>query len=238
MPTIEIKAITKRINDKTLLDNVSFVVPDKKSIYIIGPSGAGKTTLLNIIAGLDDAYDGDILFDGVNVNNKKPFERNIAMIFQETGLFPHTKVKHNISYGLKKLMVSQNKIDEAVIEVAKALQIEKLLDRYPASLSAGEKQRVGIARALVRKPSILLLDEPFANLDERLKENLQDELNMIQKRDGITMIQVTHDQREALKMADMVLLLNEGKLVAYGTPDELMKETGDTFTNHFLGKHI
>ena len=140
MPQIEVKNLTKKIGDKTLLDNVSFRVDSNKLLCIVGPSGAGKTTLLNIIAGLDNNYDGDVLFDGIPVNDKSPMERNVGMIFQEAGLFPHTKVGKNITYGMHKLGYKENEINEKLDAISKKMKINDLLNRYPASLSAGEKQ--------------------------------------------------------------------------------------------------
>ena len=235
MPTIKVEGLTKRYKNKKALEDVSFIVPENRFVSIIGPTGAGKTTLLKMIAGLEKPSEGKIYFDGNDYTEKLAEERELAMIFQDAGLFPHTKVKHNISYGLHKLGMKKEEIELAVKDVSELLKINELLERYPASLSAGEKQRVGIARALVRKPKLLLLDEPFANIDARLKLLLQKELQRIQSELKITMIQVTHDQHEAMRLADYIAVIHEGKLYAFDTPMRLYETPPNLFTAEFIG---
>lgn len=225
MPYLDIKHLSKK-NNEFELNDISFEVEDGKFLSILGATGSGKTTLLRCIAGLEKIDSGEILIG----NNR------VAMIFQDAALFPHTKVKDNISYGLHKLGYKKEEINNKVNEVAKLLKIEDLLERYPKSLSGGEAQRVGIARALVRDPKILLLDEPFASIDERLKDNLLKELKKIQRDKNITMIGVTHDQREAMFMADKILILDKGRVIAIDTPIRLYDSPPNIFTAQFIGR--
>lgn len=217
--------ITKKYGNQTALEDVSFCIPMNKISVILGPSGAGKSTLLRILAGLDQDFSGTM--EGI--------EKPIAMIFQSDALFPHTKVFDNIAYGLSKLGYQQEEISSMVHETAKMLHIEPLLDRYPVSLSGGEAQRVGIARAIVRKPKLLLLDEPFSSLDERLKEELYEELKTIKNQFSITMVLVSHDQKEALSLGEHLILLNQGKLVETGSSKELYENPHIFFSAEFLG---
>jgi ABC-type sugar transport system ATPase subunit len=202
---------------------------------ILGPSGSGKSTLLRCIAGLEAQKEGQVLFDGSDVSSLSPSQRRIAMVFQSAALFSHTRIKDNIGYGLRKLGYSKEEIRQMVCESARKLHIEDLLERYPHAVSGGERQRASIARALVRKPDILLLDEPFSSLDARLSEELQQEVIRLQKETGMTMIMVTHDQSEAVNMADQVILLHEGKTQAMGSPKELYRDPPNLFTASFLG---
>lgn len=225
MTDIFVNNITKNYGKTICLNHVSFIVPQNKITVLLGPSGAGKTTLLRILAGLDKDYSGNI----------EGMESPIAMIFQSDALFPHTKVKHNIAYGLQKLGYSKEEIDTMVLEISKLLHIEGLLDRYPVSLSGGEAKRVGIARALVRKPKVLLLDETFSSLDERLQEELQEELLRIQKVFHTTMILVSHNQKEALRLGNHLVLLTNGACLEEGTSEELYEDPKNLFTAEFLG---
>lgn len=232
MPKLEVKNLCKK-NGQFSLKDISFKVEDGAFLSILGATGSGKTTLLRCLAGLEEIDSGEILIDDINTPANK---RNIAMIFQDAALFPHTKVKHNIAYGLHHLGYKSKEIDEKVLEVAKLLRIDSLLERYPVSLSGGEKQRVGIARALIREPKILLLDEPFASIDERLKDNLLQELKNIQKAKNILMIQVTHDQREAMLMADNILIIKDGEIVSIGSPLSLYDNPPNIYTAEFIGR--
>ena len=207
------------------MKDVSFSVESGERIAILGESGAGKTTLLRIISGLEKDYEGQLLFDGKDMRNVLPSERNLGMIFQDGALFEHMTVRNNISYGWKG----------DVTKTAEMLGISDLLDRYPASLSAGQKQRAGIARALVRNPSVLLLDEPFSSLDERLKEDLQKEVKELCSDKGITMILVTHDQKEMMVMAEKAVILKGGCVLASGSPASLYDNPENLETALFLG---
>ena len=230
MPSLRVKGLSKKNNNFELKD-ISFEIEDAQFLSILGETGSGKTTLLRCLAGLERIDSGEIFID-----EEKREDYKIAMIFQDAALFPHTKVKDNISYGLHKLGYKSNEINEKVNEVAKLLKIDGLLNRYPLSLSGGERQRVGIARALIRDPEILLLDEPFANIDERLKDNLLKELKRIQKTKKITMVHVTHDQREAMSMADKIMIIKSGEVVACDKPIRLYESPINLYTAEFIGR--
>lgn len=235
MPEITVEHLYKSYGEQHILTDVDFIVENGKKTVILGPSGAGKTTLLRCIAGLEIPEQGRILSDGQDITQKKPSERRIAMIFQNAALFENTKIKDNIGYGLRKLGYSKAECEQMVMQSASMLKISHLLDRYPGQLSGGERQRASIARALVRKPSVLLLDEPFSSLDARLSEELQKEMIRLQSEIGMSMIQVTHDQQEAMNMADRIILMKDGKIVSSGTPESLYTSPPDLFTAKFIG---
>lgn len=235
MTTIQLQHVTKHYSDILALEDVSFTLESGKVLALIGPSGAGKSTLLRVIAGLEAMDSGELLFDKASVRKEPPSKRNLAMITQETTLFPRVKVKDNITYGLHKLGYTNQQMQERLEGVASLLHIEDLLERYPHALSGGERQRVGIARAIIREPKVLLLDEPFANLDERLKADLQKEVKLLQKSTHMTMILVSHDQEEARYFGDVIGILNKGKLMAFGTAEELYAHPHNVFTASFFG---
>lgn len=235
MPEIRVENLSKSYGPQHALHDVGFVMESGKKTVILGPSGAGKTTLLRCIAGLLKPESGKIFFDEKDVTDIPAGKRNAAMIFQSAALFEHTRIKDNIGWGLHKLGYSKSEIEQMVKSSAALLHIDHLLERYPGMLSGGEKQRASIARALVRKPDLLLLDEPFSSLDARLSEELQQEVVLLQAQNKMTMVQVTHDQREAMNMADTVVLMNEGKIAAIGTPAALYDNPPDLFTARFLG---
>ena len=215
MPAVSLKNIVRKYGEKKALDNVSFDCAENSRTVIIGPSGAGKTTCLKLIAGLETADEGSLYIDGRDASSLKPHERNIGMIFQDAALFPHSTVYDNIAYGMHRLGYNKDDIRKMVQETAEHLHIESLLKRYPCSLSAGERQRAGIARAIVRKPGLLLLDEPFANLDARLREELQKEIISLQKEYGMTMLLITHDQSEAVAILKAAGQVGENSVRAY-----------------------
>lgn len=235
MPLIRIEHLSKSYDDTHALNDVSFVMESGRKTVILGPSGAGKTTLLRCIAGLETCESGKIFFDDEDVTAKSPAERKVAMIFQSAALFVHTKIKDNIAYGLYKLGYTKGEIETMVMRSAELLHISHLLERYPNMLSGGEKQRASIARAIVRKPSLLLLDEPFSSLDERLREELQAEMMRLQEEIGMTMISVTHDQQEAMNMADTVIFMNNGEIKASGAPEDLYLNPPNLDTAEFIG---
>lgn len=235
MGNLELRNISLYSNGKALVEHVSLSISQGECLALAGPSGAGKTTLLRIIAGLRTQDEGEILIDGINVDKVGAGNRNIAMIFQDAALFPHTKVRDNIGYGLRLIGHTTEEINELVGDAAARLGIADLLDRYPDTLSGGEKQRVGIARAIVRKPGILLLDEPFANLDQRLRLQLQQDMMHIQRESNMTMVIVTHDQNEAMLMADKVALLDGGMLEKVGSPAQIYYDPNHLFTASFFG---
>ena len=214
MSNIEIQNLQKSYGTRTVIKDISLTIENGSRVVILGPSGAGKTTLLRLIAGLETVSMGQISFDDTN--------KNVAMIFQNGGLFEHAKVKDNIILGLKKLGYTKEEINNKLIEVASLLHIESLLDRYPVSLSAGEKQRVGIARAIIRNPSVLLLDEPFSNLDEELSYALKRDLLKMQESLNMTMIVVTHNIEEAFFFSEKIGLLTDGLLLEYNSIEKIL----------------
>ncbi len=215
---IIIENLTKKYDKTIALNNVSMKIPMGKITVVLGPSGSGKTTLLRIIAGLEKPDTGKIIVDGEDILLKPPWERGVSMVFQTPSLFPHMTVYDNIAFGLEARTMSRKEIEEKVKWAANLLHIDHLLEKYPEQLSGGEQQRVALARALVVEPKILLLDEPLSNLDLALREELRYELKNIQRRTGITFIHVTHDQDEALELADHLIVLYKGRKVEEGPP--------------------
>ena len=215
---MEIRNITKTYGEKKALDSVGFSAEEGKITVILGPSGSGKSTLLKIIAGLEKADEGEIVLADKNITDVPAGERGIAMVFQDAALFPMTNVKENILYGTH---LAKTEAEGKLRELSEILKIESLLERYPRRLSGGERQRVNIARALIRDPEAVLLDEPFASLDEKLKKELQEEVMILQKKKQMTVLWVTHDQKEAFLAADQMIILREGRLIAKGTPEEI-----------------
>lgn len=235
MARIVLENITKRFGKVTALDGVSLQIEDGEFIVLLGPSGSGKTTLMYLIAGIYRPTSGRILFDGKDVTNLPPKDRNVGLVFQNWALYPHMKVFENIAFPLTLKKTDRKTIEERVHEVAKMLKIEALLDRYPWQLSGGQQQRVAIARALVKQPQILLFDEPLSNLDALLRISVRTELKRLQKDLKITSIYVTHDQAEALAIADRIAVINNGKLVQVGTPEEIYYNPKHTFVASFVG---
>lgn len=203
------------------LDKINMEIQDQEFIALLGPSGCGKSTTLNCLAGLLDTTSGEILFDGENVTDKAPKDRNIGMVFQSYALYPHLKVIDNIAFPLKQKGVSKEERHEKAREMAAKLQIEHLLDRRPTQLSGGQQQRVAMCRALVKEPKILLLDEPMSNLDARLKIEIREVIKKIQKELKVTSFIVTHDQEEAMAIADKIAILDNGNIQQYDTPEML-----------------
>ncbi len=235
MSELSVTHLTKKMEDKILVEDISFTVEEGNVFAIVGPSGAGKTTILRLICGLDQPTSGSIHYQDKEITHLKPNERGFTFVFQDGALFPHLTVEKNIGYGLKPYGYTKEKIQENIQTYTKLLKINHLLDRYPSSLSAGEKQRVGIARAFVREPKLILLDEPFSNLDPLLKEELKKDLMAIQKKQNQTMILVTHDQNEALELANEILVIKDGKYVECNIPSELYRNPRNLFTAQFIG---
>lgn len=238
MSEIKLQDVTKRFGGTIALNRISSIFPRRKITVVLGPSGSGKSTLLRIISGLERPDEGKVLIDGELVNELEPYERGVSMIFQYPALFPHLKVYDNISFGLEPLGLSGEEIDERVIETAELLEINELLDRYPSMLSGGEMQRVSLARALVIRPKILLLDEPLGHLDVNLRTKLRRELVEIQRKLSITFIYVTHDQDEALEIADHLIILNEGIIVDMGNPIDVYLHPSTLESARFLGHNV
>ena len=235
MVKVTLDNITKRFGDFEALKRVSLEIEDKEFMALLGPSGSGKSTLLYTIAGIYRPTEGRVYFDGRDVTEVPPKDRNVGLVFQNWALYPHMKVFKNIAFPLELRKAPKEEIERKVREVAKMLRIENLLDRYPWQLSGGQQQRVAIARALVKEPDVLLLDEPLSNLDALLRLEVRAELKRLQKELGITAVYVTHDQAEALAMADRIAVIKEGEILQVGTPDDVYYRPKYRFVGGFLG---
>jgi multiple sugar transport system ATP-binding protein len=237
MSDVTLQHITKRFKAVTALNDVSFAIQDGEFFVMLGPTGAGKTTTLRIIAGLERQDAGDVLFDDVNVSQFTPADRDVAFVFQQYSLYPTRTVYENLAFPLRSPLRkwSKNEIDRRVKEVAEKLRITHLLDRKTARLSGGEMQRVSIGRAIVRSPRVFLMDEPLSNLDAKLREALRVELKHLQKTENSTTLFVTHDQIEALTMADRIAVLRMGHIVQVGTPHDIYDRPATTFVAQIVG---
>ncbi|WP_028794352.1 sn-glycerol-3-phosphate import ATP-binding protein UgpC [Thalassobaculum salexigens] len=217
------------------IHGIDLSVADGEFIVLVGPSGCGKSTLLRMVAGLETVSDGTIDIGGRVVNNLEPADRDIAMVFQNYALYPHMKVYDNMAYGLRNRGMAKDEIDRRVREAAGILEIEPMLDRRPNQLSGGQRQRVAMGRAIVREPSVFLFDEPLSNLDAKLRVQMRVEIKRLQRRLGITSLYVTHDQVEAMTMADRLVVMNGGRAEQIGTPIELYDRPETTFVATFIG---
>jgi multiple sugar transport system ATP-binding protein len=238
MSSIELRHITKQFKGGvTALDDVSFNVRDAEFFVLLGPTGAGKTTTLRVIAGLEKQTDGDILFDGDSVVDMSPADRDVGFVFQQYSLYPTMSVYDNLAFPLRSPMrkVADEEIRRRVVEAAEMLRISHLLERKTGHLSGGEMQRVSIGRAIVRRPRAFLMDEPLSNLDAKLRESLRVELQHLQKSEGNTTLFVTHDQIEALTMADRIAVLNKGRIVQIGTPEDIYDRPATTYVATLVG---
>ena len=220
----------------TAVDDLSLTIEPGELFFLLGPSGCGKTTLLRMIAGFIDPTAGTIAFDSKDVTHAPPNKRNTGMVFQSYALWPHMSVAQNVAFGLNVRKVPNPEKDQRVIDALAAVQMEPYANRKPNQLSGGQQQRVALARALVIKPSVLLLDEPLSNLDAKLRNDLRLQIRRVCKDSGITTVYVTHDQKEALSMADRVALLREGRVMQIGTPRELYRAPRTRFVAEFLGE--
>lgn len=238
MVSVKLKDINKKFSNTVVLNNMNLNVEDKEFFILLGASGSGKSTTLNIIAGLERATSGDILFDDKIVNSMSPVQRGIAMVFQDYALYPHLTVRNNIAFPLKMRKYTKDVIDEKVGEVAKTLGLEEYLNRYPRELSGGQAQRVSLGRALVRDPGVFLLDEPLSNLDAKIRNQIRVELKLIQQNLGKTFIYVTHDQQEAMSLGDHIAILRNGKLEQVGAPMEVYKNPRNEYVAAFLGEPV
>ncbi len=237
MADLKLLSVNKTFDDISALQDISLEIHNGEFFVLLGPTGAGKTTMLRIVAGLEKADDGDVFLGGEVVNELTPAARDVAFVFQYYTLYPHYTVRQNLEFPLKSKLRNypQHEIDEKVEKAAKTLHIEHLLDRETPHLSGGEMQRVGIGRAIVRTPKVFLMDEPLSNLDAKLREEMRAELSRLQMQLGQTFFYVTHDQVEAMTMADRVAVLNEGKILQIGTPDKIYNKPADTFVAKFVG---
>ena len=233
---IEIKNISKSFGDKCILDDVSINVKKGEFVTILGPSGCGKTTLLRLLAGFGKADKGEIRINGEDITNIPPHLRPVNTVFQRYALFPHLDVYENIAFGLKLQKVPADEIDKIVLKVLKMVSMTDYEDRDVESLSGGQQQRVAIARAIANQPKVLLLDEPLAALDLKMRKDMQIELKEMHKKLGITFVYVTHDQEEALTLSDTIIVMNEGKIQQIGTPTDIYNEPQNSFVADFIGE--
>lgn len=233
---VELKNINKNFGDYKASDNVNFGVEKGKLIGLLGPSGSGKTTILRMIAGLETPDSGDIIIDGVRVNDLAASKRGIGFVFQNYALFRYMTVYDNIAFGLRVQKADKKKIDERVRELIKLIGLEGLEKRYPSQLSGGQRQRVAFARALAPNPQLLLLDEPFAAIDAKVRKELRSWLREMIEKLGVTSIFVTHDQDEAIEVADEIIITNKGRIEQTGTPIEIYHNTKTAFTASFFGE--
>ena len=233
---VELKNINKNFGDYKASDNVNFGVEKGKLIGLLGPSGSGKTTILRMIAGLETPDSGDIIIDGVRVNDLAARKRGIGFVFQNYALFRYMTVYDNIAFGLRVQKADKKKIDERVRELIKLIGLEGLEKRYPSQLSGGQRQRVAFARALAPNPQLLLLDEPFAAIDAKVRKELRSWLREMIEKLGVTSIFVTHDQDEAIEVADEIIITNKGRIEQTGTPIEIYHNPKTAFTASFFGE--
>ncbi len=232
---IEIKNVSKSFSGKDVLKDINLYINQGEFLTLLGPSGCGKTTLLRMIAGFLKPDEGSILLDGKDLEGTSPYERPLNTVFQRYALFPHLDVYDNIAFGLKLKKVPQEEIDKRVRRVLKLVAMSDYEDRDVETLSGGQQQRIAIARAIVNQPKVLLLDEPLAALDLKMRKDMQIELKEMHKQLGITFIYVTHDQEEALTLSDTVVVMNEGRIQQIGTPTDIYNEPVNSFVADFIG---
>lgn len=235
MAGLKLSGIRKSFGEVEVIKGIDLEIEDGEFVVFVGPSGCGKSTLLRLIAGLEDITTGDLHIAGKVVNDVEPKERGIAMVFQSYAIFPHMTVRENMGFGLTIRRENKAQIKQRVDEAARMLQMEDLLDRRPDQLSGGQRQRVAIGRAVVRSPDVFLFDEPLSNLDAALRMNTRMEISELHKRLGTTMIYVTHDQVEAMTLADKIVVLKDGEVQQYGPPMELYHHPANRFVAEFIG---
>lgn len=237
MSSVVLKNLVKSYDGKkNIIDNINLEIKDKEFIVLVGSSGCGKSTILRLISGLEEVTSGEILIDDKVVNNTHPKDRDIAFVFQSYALYPHMSVYENIAFGLKMRKYPKNEIDVKVREVAKALNLEDLLERKPRQLSGGQRQRVALGRAIVRNPKVFLMDEPLSNLDANLRVQMRSEIKRLHQKLKTTFIYVTHDQTEALTMGDRIVVLDKGKIQQADTPEEIYNNPKNKFVAGFIGQ--
>jgi multiple sugar transport system ATP-binding protein len=235
MGTIQLRDVNKSFGATTIIPNINLDIEDGEFVVFVGPSGCGKSTLLRLIAGLEDTTSGKILIDGRDVTDEAPARRKLAMVFQSYALYPHMTVAKNIAFPLKMAGEDQASIDKKVANAARILNLSNYLERRPGQLSGGQRQRVAIGRAIVRQPSAFLFDEPLSNLDAALRGTMRLEISELHQSLGKTMIYVTHDQVEAMTMADKIVVLNAGNIEQVGSPLELYRRPRNLFVAGFIG---
>jgi putative spermidine/putrescine transport system ATP-binding protein len=232
---IEIEGLAKSFGQVRAVDGVSLNIESGEFITLLGPSGSGKTTVLRLIAGFEDADSGSIKLSGEDITHLPPFDRDVNTVFQDYALFPHMTIQENVEYGLRTRKVPKPERAKQALEAIASVKLEHVAERLPHQLSGGQRQRIALARSLVLRPRVLLLDEPLGALDRQLREEMQSELKRIQREAGITFVFVTHDQEEALRMSDRIVVFNEGKIEQVGTPQQVYNQPATKFVAGFLG---
>ena len=235
MASIELKNIEKSFGKNKVINKFDIKINDGEFVVLVGPSGCGKSTLLRMISGLESVDTGEIYLDNKLINNLIPSKREIAMVFQSYALYPHMNVFENMAFGLKMEKIPKSEINQKVNNAAATLQIEDLLERKPKQLSGGQRQRVAIGRAITRSPKVFLFDEPLSNLDAALRSEMRVEISKLHKKMNSNIIYVTHDQVEAMTLADRIVVLNKGNIEQYGTPNEIYSDPNNIFVAEFIG---
>lgn len=235
-PIIELRSLSKSYGDKTIIDGLNLTINNGEFLTILGPSGCGKTTVLRLIAGLEDPNGGNIILDGQDITDVPAERRFVNTVFQSYALFPHMTIFENVAFGLRMQKVPNAEIRPRVMEALRMVRLEEMAERKPTQLSGGQQQRIAIARAVVNKPKVLLLDESLSALDYKLRKEMQNELKALQRQLGITFIFVTHDQEEALTMSDRIIVMNKGNIEQDGTPREIYEEPKNLFVARFIGE--
>ena len=235
MAEIQLRNINKRWGEFIGVDSFDLTIADQEFLVLLGPSGCGKTTTMRMIAGLETASEGDILIDGERVNDLAPKDRDVAMVFQSYGLYPNMTVRENIRFPLKVRKIPKEEHETRVNKAAAMVELEELMHRKPAALSGGQRQRVALARAIVREPNVFLMDEPLSNLDAKLRVSTRAQIKNLSHELKVTTIYVTHDQIEAMTLADRVVVMNKGKIQQVGTPTEIYDDPANTFVAGFIG---
>jgi len=235
MSTLTFENVTKRFGKVVAVNDFSLTVQESEFLVLLGPSGCGKTTAMRMVAGLEDVTIGNIYIDDDNITDLPPRKRNVSMVFQNYAVWPHMTVYENIAYPLRLKKVPKVEMDTKVKDVAKMVKIDPLLDRYPSQLSGGQQQRVAVARAIAVEPKIFLMDEPLSNLDAKLRGSMRTELKAIHVKTGATTVFVTHDQSEAMSMADRIVVMKDGEVVQVGSPDDVYDRSASVFVADFIG---
>ena len=235
MATVSLENLKKSFGRTDVIHGVDIDIADGEFIVIVGPSGCGKSTLLRMVAGLETVTSGEVRINGARVNEKEPMERDIAMVFQNYALYPHMSVFENMAYGLKIAGKPKSEIEDRVATAAKLLQLEPYLNRRPRELSGGQRQRVAMGRAIVRKPAVFLFDEPLSNLDAKLRVQMRLEIKQLQRELGVTALYVTHDQVEAMTLADRMIVMNAGRADQIGAPLDVYANPATEFVAGFIG---
>ncbi|MEY1196673.1 ferric ABC transporter ATP-binding protein [Providencia rettgeri] len=232
---VELKNVTKRFGNNTVIDDLSLSIPQGSMVTLLGPSGCGKTTVLRLVAGLEKPTEGRMFIDGEDVTDRSIQQRDICMVFQSYALFPHMSLGDNVGYGLKMLGLPKAEIKKRVDEALELVDLAGFADRFVDQISGGQQQRVALARALILKPKVLLFDEPLSNLDANLRRSMREKIRELQLQFNITSLYVTHDQSEAFAVSDMVLVMNKGKIMQLGSPQELYRQPASKFMASFMG---